>query len=167
MTEPIDEAADHHDAALLAAVVRGFQEWQAATGRTPATKVLREALWFFWQKPRLGPRVRGKYPTAAPWTAAARAAYAADPRCALVIEHVRPVNLLVRELLTGAGTTATVLATLRAEEQFCVVTPEEDDALEAAGVGDRFDGTDPWSRYVAAGIDLTGLAPLLPAEQQR
>jgi hypothetical protein len=150
---------DQVDASLIAAIVRGFQEWERVTRRPPATKVLREALWFFWQKPRLGRRIRGKYPLQVPWTAAARIAYAADPRCPLIIEHVRPVNLLVRQLLSGDGSDEEILKVLREVESFCVVTPEEDRALQAAGVAANFEGDDPWDRYALAEIAIAGTGP--------
>jgi hypothetical protein len=48
--------------------------------------------------------MRGKYPMSVRWTAATRAAYAEDPPCPLVIEHVEPMRDLIRRLMPLAGT---------------------------------------------------------------
>lgn len=65
------------------------------------THVARQALWSFWQLPRLPrPLVQGKYPVIYPWSVATRAAYAANPKApkggrGLILEHLRPRNILI------------------------------------------------------------------------
>src|SRR5215213_3246803 len=54
---------DEADARLILAVARALRDWRRSTGAQPPTKRLREAVWFFWQQPRLErPLVRRKYP---------------------------------------------------------------------------------------------------------
>lgn len=157
---------DQADAALVAATAQAMREWQATTGLRPSIKPLREMIWFYWQAPRLPkPRVRGKYPKSFPWSAAARAAYRGDPRCPLVIEHAQPIALLVQELLDGPPLVVeAVRRLLEARLQCVVLTPEEDDQIDAAGVGqgmpEGWQSGDLWARYRAAGLDLEGFAPL-------
>jgi hypothetical protein len=53
-----NDARDARDARLVADVAVAVRAWETASGRPAATKVLREAVWFFWQNPRLArPRV--------------------------------------------------------------------------------------------------------------
>jgi hypothetical protein len=92
------------------------------------------------------------------WTAAARAAYAEDPACPLVIEQAEPMRDLIRRLMPLAGDPATVAQELRAADQYCLLTPAEDKDLPSGSIGNA----DPWTRYDPAGIDRSGLAPLQP-----
>jgi len=158
---------DAADAGLIWEIAQACVRWQTATGKACSTRPLREAIWFQWHDPRLPrPRVRSKYPHALPWTAAARAPYAADPKCALVIEHTEPINLLIRRLLTGEIPSATELeCALRRGLDCVIVTPAEDKQLHGAGVGtampqDWKHGDDRWARYRVAGIDPAFFAPL-------
>src|SRR4051794_18522092 len=73
--------------------------------RSGPGRVLREALWFMWEEPRLPrPLVASKYPTSYPWSPKARARFAEHegrrPKggWGLVIEHLYPRELLVAEL---------------------------------------------------------------------
>lgn len=121
---------DLADAALVAAVANGLREWRALTGTTKGSlKPLREAVWFYWQHPRLPrPLVRSKYPTTVPWSSAARSAFRADPQRTggLVIEHSYPIALLLDELLTAPELDAEVaLRLLRRCRDFVVITVEE------------------------------------------
>ncbi len=71
-----DDRRDAVDARLVTDVARALRAWQASTERPAATKVLREAVRFFWQNPRLKrPVVSGKYPRSA------RRRYARGRRC--------------------------------------------------------------------------------------
>lgn len=124
-------------------------------------KPLREVIWFAWQQPRLGECVRVKYPVHAPWTAAARKAYMADPRCELIIEHVEPLSSLIARLLESPVEPAEVAEQLSRSLRFCVVTKAEDAMLRAAGVGrSGFEESDMWGRYRLAGIDVGTIGPL-------
>jgi hypothetical protein len=144
---------DLADAILIAQMLAATARWEATTGRRMLQKPLREAIWFVWQHPRLPrPLVRGKCPMSVRWTAAARAAYAEDPACPLVIEHVEPMRDLIRRLMPLAGDPATVAQKLRAADQYCVLTPKEDKNLPSGSIGNA----DPWTRYALAGIDRSG-----------
>jgi hypothetical protein len=79
----------------LLEILRGCRamrdRWHAGTAH-----VAREALWSFWERPRLPkPTSDGKYPLVYSWSAAARAAYEANPKApkggrGLVLAHLRP-----------------------------------------------------------------------------
>ena len=157
-------AADEADADFLMAVFAAARQWESQMGRLTPSKVLRECLWFVWQAPRLPqPLVRSKYPRSAPWTAAARAAYAADPRGRgdLVMEHIEPVSGLVRTLLAAPTERAAFIRTLSDALRFCVVTRGEDRMLAAAKVAKHTPvSEDPWVRYRLAGIDVSQIRPL-------
>jgi hypothetical protein len=103
----VAEDRDLIDATCVAEVLRAAQRWEAATGKTSPGKPLRETVWFFLAAtPAPASAVRSKYPKRAPWTKAAREAYAADTRCFLIIEHVEPIKVLVRRLLGGSPETS-------------------------------------------------------------
>lgn len=156
---PGSSAADATDLGLLLALVGAFAEHERATGRPVSTRVLREATYFHWERPRL-PR-GGKYSPLLPHTAAARAHRRAGQINGLVFEHAYPVNLLLRELLAEPPETAEQLrACLHARAERVIVTREENDALTAAGLANRVpDPQDVWSRYRAVGIDPAQVAP--------
>jgi hypothetical protein len=154
--------SDDIDASFVGRVFAAAREWEQITGRPAPRKPLRELVWFVWQQPRLPrPLVRGKYPKAVPWTSAARDAYSLDKRCRLVIEHVEPINVLLERLLSLSLDSKTVASELQNAMQMCVMTPEEDKRLSAAGLAYAAHLSDePWARYRAAGIDVEGLRPL-------
>ena len=54
------EYDDDVDAELLAAVFAAARRWEVVTGKKAPGKVLRETLWFIWQRPRL-PRPLGDW----------------------------------------------------------------------------------------------------------
>lgn len=133
-------------------------------------RVLREVLWFSWEQPRLPrPLVQSKYPRSYPWSPAA-AKEANEPYRpggrGLIMEHLRPRRLLVVELLARASTVTPedLAALLHQHITTAVITVEEDRLLSASKLnfsmpaGD--DGTDPWARYVAAGLDPASFAPV-------
>ena len=162
---------DRHaaDVAYLASFFAATRCWEFATGETIRTKILREALWFTWQQPRLPrPLIRSKYRTTVPWTAAARAAYRLDGAFgALVIEHVEPAFLLIRPLLTTPHDLASFEQALYGSLNFAVVTAAEEQALKVAGVSHAIpDGDDLWIRYRLAGIPVEDLAPLAPSTEE-
>lgn len=156
-------AIDRANLAVIAALVDALRAWQTATGQPANLRPLREAVWFYWQSERFPtPRVRGKYPHAYPWSAAARAAVAANPRARLVIEHTVPVKHLLRELLDGPVLDAKTLAKRLDETlQAVVLSPEEDRRISSAGLAARLSTRDGvYARYQDAGIDIDGFAPL-------
>jgi hypothetical protein len=167
-TSSLGAARDAADATLIWEIAQACARWEAATRKPCSIRPLREAICFQWHDPRLPrPRVRSKYPHALPWTAAARAAYAANPKCSLVIEHAQPLNLLIRRLLAGEIASAAELENVLLQDGLdCViVTPAEDVLLRGAGVGSTMPawwkhGDDRWTRYRAAGIDPDGFGPL-------
>jgi hypothetical protein len=152
-------AVDTTDLGLLLALVWAFAEHERATGRPVSTRVLREATYFHWERPRL-PR-GGKYWQLLPHPAAARGHRRAGHVNGLVFEHAYPVNVLLRELLAKPPETAEQLrALLDARAERVIVTREENDALTAAGLANRApDPQDVWSRYRAVGIDTAQIAP--------
>jgi hypothetical protein len=155
-------AADAADLRLLLAVLRAFAEHEAVTGQQVSTKVLREAVYFHWERPRLPPG--GKKSPHLLHTAAARAHRDAGHRDGLIFEHAYPVNILLRELLAAApSTTEDLRARLNAHPERVLITKAENDALIAAGVANSTpDSDDVWSRYRAAGIDPSQIAPWTP-----
>ncbi len=89
------------DAKVILALVSGMREWETVKGEKAPRKPLREALWYYWQEPRMPvPRVRGKHPFDYPWTSRARRRYVVDPSCRLVIDHAEPISLVIEDLLT-------------------------------------------------------------------
>lgn len=143
------------------------------------THVARQALWSFWELPRLPrPLVQSKYPAAYPWSAEARSIYLSNSTrptggWGLVLEHVTPRNVLLRELIERAEILDTdgLANELFTKLVAAVVTKAEDQALTAAGVSfAQPAGADPadlWARYRAAGLDPSTFASLMPAEVPR
>ena len=156
--------ADLADADFLMAIFGAAREWESVTGRRTPNKVLRESLWFVWQAPRLPrPLVRSKYPRSSPWTAAARAAFATNPRGRgdLVMEHIEPISGLIRTLLISPTDRPSFIQALNDALRFCVVTTSEDKMLAAGKVANHTPTSqDPWVRYRLAGIDVTQIQPL-------
>lgn len=155
---------DLRDARLVGHVAEALRDWEENAGRRGPTKPLREAIWFYWQSPRLPrPRIRGKYPVAFPWTAAARDSYHRDPvDVKLVIEHTEPMTLVMDDVLREPRTDRQVASLLTDRLACVVVTRDEDRRITAAGYGLAGpDGDqDPLARYRAAGIDVDRIAPL-------
>jgi hypothetical protein len=147
---------DAVDARLIMDVARALRAWQASSHRPAPTKVLREAVWFFWQRPRLeGPLVSGKYPRSARWSKeAATIALGGDgqTRDRLVIEHVAPMHRILRRLIDEQFEVVQVAEMLREGLEVVVVTREQSSALTD-------DGT-PEERYRRAGLDLARFRPL-------
>jgi hypothetical protein len=165
------EVDDRVDAALIAGVANAVRQWRATTGSARGDlKLLREAVWFYWEWPRLPrPLVRRKYPTAVPWSKGAREAYHADPRrCpGLVIEHSEPVTVLLARLLTTSALDGESALAILSEQRraFAVITKDEDKLLAKAGVGrtaTRPEGPilDPLARYKLARLDTAHFLPL-------
>lgn len=156
-------AEDASDALGLLAVLRGCRQIR---GRRHAgtTHVARQALWSFWELPRLPrPLVQGKYPLVYPWSAAARTAFATNPKApkggrGLVLEHVRPRNILLGNMieLSEELKVGELIGYLNRFLAGAVITKDEDLRLTKSGVGkgplDK-DDPDPWARYHTAGFD--------------
>ena len=159
-----DEADVTHLLAVLQAVA-AFEVAPAARAR-----VVREALWFLWELPRLPqPLVASKYPRAYPWSAPARASVEEGSSwrpggLSLVFEHLEPRRILEQELAARAATLAPeeLEGLLHRGLAAAVVTRGEDALLTKAGLSHRMPAgaCGPWARYVAAGLDVAGFAPL-------
>ena len=163
---------DLADAEVIARLV----EWCRATladgrGRTGPLRLVREAMWFAWESPRLPrPLVSGKYPVSYPWSPNAQAAYARDGGrrpaggFGLVIEHLYPRELLMRDLLGAEDLEPdAVVALLATRLTAAVVTKEDDGLLPARGrLNDSWQSydADPWLRYRESGMALKAFAPV-------
>jgi hypothetical protein len=134
-------------------------------------RVLREALWFIWEEPRLPrPLVASKYPRSYPWSPRARAVFAEHagkrPKggWGLVIEHLYPRELLVADLLEDAEVAKTAGSVeVLTERLMAVVTRDDDRQLptraQSARPWDDY-AADPWLRYRSPGLQLEHFAPL-------
>lgn len=129
-------------------------------------RIVREAVWFLWEGPRLPrPVVASKYPRAYPWSPGARARLKehGDKRppggWGLVIEHLYPRELLVSYLLhEGAGLKSVdAMALLTTRLMAAIVTREEDRQLPTRAQSARpwieYE-SDPWLRYRMGGLNL-------------
>ena len=157
---PARSRDDVADLQLLLDVLRAFRRYADAHGGQPAVKVIREAMFFHWEGPRLPPG--GKYSPFLPHTPAARARKQAGHRDGFVLEHVLPANILIRELLAEMPDDVDALrARLETAADRVVITNEENAALVAAGVASSVPTPgDQWSRYATAGMDPRQFAPL-------
>ncbi|PZE33929.1 hypothetical protein [Curtobacterium sp. MCPF17_031] len=159
-------SSDLDDAEHLLTVTVGLARM---TNRPAArARVLREALWFLWEQPRLPrPLLRSKYPNAYPWSPAAIARVRSGQSGGLVLEHLEPRVLLVSDLLARADewTPATFAAELHRRAGAAVVTQEDDRRLTSAGFARAMPETSdgPWARYVASGIDVAAFRSLSSA----
>lgn len=166
---PID---DEDAQAVLDVALACRTTMRSKRSRAAALRVLREALWFLWEEPRLPrPLVASKYPKPYPWSPGARAVFAqhGGKRPAggwgLVIEHLYPRELLVGSLLdNGADRNhPEVLQVLTCRLMGCVVTRHEDRQLptraESARRWEDY-ASDPWLRYRDRGLRVEEFAPL-------
>lgn len=84
----------------------------------------------------------------------------------LISEHVYPLNLLSRDLLTAEPTIEAFGRIVAERLVLAVITVEEDVLLGAVGLSRSmpadWDGRDPFDRYRAAGIDVDAFAPRQP-----
>lgn len=163
---PTTERHRKTDAELILSVIRATADWQEATSLEGVVKPLRELIWAVWEAPRLPrPRVRGKYPFDVPWSKGARSALAEDPKCRLVLDHVTPASVIVRDLVRKPpANPASLVRTLRRRIEYAVLAPAENQMLVAARVGMHLvpGSTDPWDRYRVAGVNLRSFRPLAP-----
>lgn len=146
---------DRADAELVCAVAAALRSWRESTGNVPASKILREAVWFYWQFPRLErPIVPPKYPRAIPWSEdAARIVLRGERRGGrLVIEHMEPLNRTLRWLIDDAPDPDEVVAGLPGRLECVVVTKEQSARLPDAGTREE--------RYAQAGMSLATFRPL-------
>ena len=171
MTEPgqlvsLGQDEDVIDAQALLGVLRECHEVRERR-RAGTTHVSRQALWSFWELPRLPrPIISNKYPRPYPWSPAARERYrTTGSSSGLVLEHVRPLNILLETMIFSSDSwkvddLTEYLATFMAG---AVITKAEDKALSDAGVG--FGPKDPndsdvWARYRTAGVDPDTFSPI-------
>lgn len=164
--------SDARDADAILKILSGVTAMGPRIGLTGKSRVVREALWFFWEHPRLPhPLVGSKYPATYPWSAAARMRRQENETrpqggWGLIIEHVLPKGLIISQMLDHGDnlTQRTLLRILRDGMAGAVITVAEDKQLQNAGVGNSMppgdDGTDPWSRYRYAGLKVSEFAPL-------
>jgi hypothetical protein len=152
-------------------VVEASRAVLAPGRRTGSVRLVREALWFFWEQPRLPlPLLDSKYPLHYPWSRGAQAVWSDSdgqrPRggWGLVIEHLYPREFVVRDLLRGRGRGPTeAAALLRRRLMAAVVTVAEDRLLPSRGKSPQAwapYGRDPWLRYRSGLIDLSAFAAL-------
>ncbi len=164
----LGKAEDRADAEGLLHILRGCEKIRKRR-YAGTTHVARQALWSFWELPRLPkPSIGAKYPLSYPWSPAARAAHEANPKAAkggLVLEHLRPRNILIGELIQiSKDLDADQLIGLLSDYlAAAVITKAEDDQLTHAGVGkaplDKND-PDPWARYRTARLEPDTFKPL-------
>lgn len=136
--------------------------------RADTTHVSRQALWSFWELPRLPrPILANKYPRPYPWSPNAREAFLKSGRTSgLVLEHVRrPLNILLEAMIRSspAWTVPDIVDYLRTFMAGAINTMAKDKALQAAGVGfGPLDQNDPdvWARYRTADLKPETFAPL-------
>lgn len=151
---------DQADLALILKVIRAYSEHASVTGRASGIKVIREAIFFVWEQPRLPGG--GKYSPALPHSPSAHAQVAAGQRKGLVFEHVLPISIVVRRLLLNVPADEQALrAVLDATSDRVIVTKDEDKTITAAGWGARVpDEAEPWSRYACLGLTKGDFFPL-------
>lgn len=166
-------AADRCDAeAVLLVAAACRKTLRRDQSRSGPMRVLREALWFMWEKPRLPePLVASKYPKPYPWSPGARALYREHsgkrPKggWGLVLEHLYPRELFVADLLSNPEevSSAEAIELLNRRVMAAVVTSDEDRELptraQSARPWQHYAG-DPWMRYRSAGLPLTDFGPL-------
>lgn len=134
--------SDLADAKLILDVAAGLRAWGDSTGQQPPSKILREAVWFFWQQPRLErPVVASKYPRSSPWSEEAA-------RLALSGESTKDRLWLLDE----APTVDTIASELPKRVHSVIVTRDEAKRLPDAGT--------PAERYARAGLDLAAFRAL-------
>ena len=78
----------------------------------------------------------------------------------LIREHVVPMHLLLKELLSGPPERARYYDILNRLAVVALITKEEDQRLFMAGLQTHHpDLSDPWARYEAVGIEMEGDFP--------
>lgn len=140
---------------MLCALAAALRDWREHTGREPSTKILREAVWFYWQAPRLPrPLVASKYPRGVPWSDDAAALFLAGGSTAgkLVIEHLEPLNRTLGWLINEAPEAEEIVDGLPGRIECAVVTQEENKRLPDTGTSEE--------RYRLAGLELDLLRTL-------
>lgn len=160
---------DEHDAGAILLVAKALSSMSPGVFESSLIRVLREAIYFTWEQPRLPkPLVQGKYPRAFPWSADAREIleqHQARPTggYGLVFEHVIPKHILCSTLLSESQrlTCSELVRSLHDGIAVAIVSKREDQQLPKG-----LDRTlaeylaDPWLRYRGSGVDLSRVAPL-------
>lgn len=150
---------DHQDLILILAVVQAAKAHQVATGAPSGIKVLREAIFFFWEARRLPSG--GKYSPFLPHSPAARQQRVSARRGDLVYEHVIPISVVIRRLLNDVpADVAALRAILETTSERVIITKAEDRQLSAAGQRQVDPGNDIWSRYRTIGLGPSDFQPL-------
>jgi hypothetical protein len=154
-----ERARDEVDLTLLLDVIRAFKRHEQARGEPASVKILREAIYFHWEGPRL-PRGRKRSPLLK-HSPAARKQRSRGDMSGLVYEHVLPISHVIRGLLASVPADEQELReVLQSAPEAVIITKAEDAAIDAAGMRHVVppDG-DPWSRYRAAGLDPAEFSP--------
>ena len=163
MTDAPLSGQDIADLNVVMAGIEALRKWQDATEKRARQKPLRELIWFYWQQPRLvQDAIRSKYPRSVDWSLAAREASAAGS-AKLVIDHIRPMKLLIASLLEDPPTDLMTLRDRLDAGLACVViTAEESMKLTRAKVGHAVvtDDSDKYARHRKAGLDVSSFGPL-------
>lgn len=155
------KARDRNDLALILDVIRAFKRHEQARGQAASVKILREAIYFHWEGPRLPPG-RKRSPHLAHSPAASEQRRRGD-LTGLIYEHVLPISHVIRGLLADVPADEGALQrVLEAAPRAVIITKAEDSAIDAAGMRDAVpaDG-DPWSRYRAAHLDPDTFRPFV------
>jgi hypothetical protein len=162
----LGEDEDQVDASALLGVLRECHEVRDRR-RAGTTHVSRQALWSFWELPRLPrPILSNKYPRPYPWSPSAREVFLQSGRTSgLVLEHVRPLNILLETMIRSSNSwsASDLIGYLQKFMAGAVITRAEDQALQAAGVSfgplDQND-SDAWARYRTAQLEPETFSPL-------
>jgi Domain of unknown function (DUF4268) len=153
-------------AAVLAVVEAGRSVIARGRPRSGPVRVVREAVWFLWERLRLpAPLVASKYPMSYPWSRLASDALSAGGGrrpaggWGLVIEHVYPREHLVADLVDDATVSAPadVVEILSTRLIAAVLTVGEDRLLPPRSRSPRDwreYARDPWLRYRVGGLPV-------------
>jgi hypothetical protein len=174
----LGEREDLADAQSVTEVVRAaYSTLERQRPRAGPLRLVREAVWYLWEQPRLPrPLIRDKYPLAYPWSpgaqeviehAASWNSYGRPPdgQWSLVIEHLYPRELMIRDLVELVVCTdqpaRPVADLLSSRVMAAIVRRDEDRQLMARREAPRTWApyeADPWLRYRSAPFELGGFA---------
>lgn len=162
-------------AAVLEVVNASYLTLQQRQQRGGPLRLVREAVWFLWEQPRLPkPLIENKYPLDYPWSLRAQEAFASFYKrgsyrppggWGLVIEHLYPRELLVKDLVMLVAECRScdepaepkqAVELLTSRLMAAVVGRYEDRQLLARRESPQIWGPyelDPWLRYRSTALD--------------
>lgn len=169
----LGDKEDVADAAAVLSVLAAVRSTLSrGRGRSGPVRVLRNAIWYMWEVPRLPPPLeRVHYPWAYPWSRAARNVWSTNNRkrpdggWGFVLEHLYPQALLARDLLDDptVSDAKAVIEVVSSRILSAVITKNEDRMLasraHAPQAWESYED-DPWIRYRTAGLELFDFVPL-------